>query len=166
MYLPRVPVPGEVIVVAKCLGHWLTTVVPLALVTPLLGLVLNLQLDAYPAMAMTLVAGTPAVSLIGAIGAALTLHARRGGLLIALLVLPLYIPTLIFGIAATSAASEPSPRGLSCRRLRCCWQSLSLHWFSHRWPRRPRCGADGVSAGAVSRQGASPTPFASEPRRR
>ena len=71
----------------------------------MLGILLNLDLKAYPALIATMLAGTPAVSFLGAIGAALTLKARRGGLLLALLVLPLYIPTLIFGISAMSAAA-------------------------------------------------------------
>jgi len=72
-----------------------------------LGLLLNLDLAAYGILVATLLVGTPAISFLGAIGAALTLKARRGGLLIALLVLPLYIPTLIFGIAAISAVVTP-----------------------------------------------------------
>lgn len=67
---------------------------------PVLGLLLNLELSAYPLLFGTMLAGTPAISFIGAVGAALTLRAYRGGLLIALLVLPLYVPTLIFGMAA------------------------------------------------------------------
>jgi heme exporter protein B len=95
--------PLELVVMAKALAHWLTTAVPLALVTPVLGLLLNLDLAANGPLVLTMLAGTPAISFLGAIGAALTLRARRGGLLVALLVLPLYIPTLIFGISAVSA---------------------------------------------------------------
>ncbi|NJM55387.1 MAG: heme exporter protein CcmB [Verrucomicrobiae bacterium] len=95
--------PLELVVVAKALAHWLTTAVPLALVTPVLGLLLNLDIAANGPLVLTMLAGTPAISFLGAIGAALTLRARRGGLLVALLVLPLYIPTLIFGISAVSA---------------------------------------------------------------
>ena len=76
----------------------------MTLLAPLLGLLLNLDLAAYPPLMATMLIGTPAISFLGAAGAALTLKARRGGLLVALLVLPLYIPTLIFGISATSAA--------------------------------------------------------------
>ncbi len=96
--------PMEAIVAVKCLAHWMTTAVPLALLAPLLGLLLNLDLGAQPALLATMLLGTPAVSFLGAIGAALTLRSRRGGLLISLLVLPLYVPTLIFGISAISAA--------------------------------------------------------------
>lgn len=97
------PVPLEAAVAAKALAHWLTTAVPLALVTPVLGLLLNLDLEANGPLVLTMLAGTPAISFLGSVGAALTLRARRGGLLVALLVLPLYIPTLIFGISAISA---------------------------------------------------------------
>lgn len=98
--LAGAPLPLEAAVAAKSLAHWLSTGVPLTLTAPLLGLMLNLELAAYPLLVATMLAGTPAISFIGAIGAALTLKSRRGGLLVALLVLPLYVPTLIFGIAA------------------------------------------------------------------
>jgi heme exporter protein B len=101
------PLPLELVAAAKALAHWISTSVPLALLAPVLGILLNLKLVAYPALVATMLIGTPAVSFIGAIGAALTLTARRGGLLIALLVLPLYVPTLIFGIAAISAMLGP-----------------------------------------------------------
>ena len=101
------PLPLELVCLAKAIGHWLTTCIPLCLSAPILGLLLNLDLSAYPALAATLVAGTPAVSLLGSVGAVLTLRARKGGVLIALLVLPLYIPTLIFGISAISAVVTP-----------------------------------------------------------
>jgi len=101
------PLPLEAVVATKALAHWLTTGIPLALLAPLLGLLLNLELEAYPVLVATLLAGTPAISLIGAVGAALTLRARRGGLLLALLVLPLFVPTLIFGISAIAAVVTP-----------------------------------------------------------
>lgn len=96
--------PLELVVVAKGLVHWLTTALPLTLLAPVLGLLLNLDMASVPMLLATLLLGTPAVSFLGAIGAALTLGSRRGGLLIALLVLPLYVPTLIFGVSAISAA--------------------------------------------------------------
>lgn len=96
--------PMELAVAAKALAHWISTGIPLALLTPVLGLLLNLDAKAAPALVATMLIGTPAVSCLGAIGAALTLRARRGGLLLALLVLPLYVPSLIFGISAVSAA--------------------------------------------------------------
>ncbi len=98
------PLPLELAAGAKALAHWLSTGVPLTLLAPLLGLMLNLEGAAYPALLATMLAGTPAISFIGAIGAALTLKSRRGGLLIALVVLPLYVPTLVFGIAAMEAS--------------------------------------------------------------
>ena len=97
--------PLELVAAAKSLAHWLTTGIPLALLAPVLGILLNLDLKSYPVLVATMLAGTPAVSFLGSIGAALTLKARRGGLLVALLVLPLYIPTLIFGISAVGAAT-------------------------------------------------------------
>jgi heme exporter protein B len=98
------PLPLEAVAATKSLAHWLTTGVPLALLAPVLGLLLNLQPDAYPVLIATMLIGTPAISFIGSIGAALTLRTRRGGLLLALLMLPLFVPTLIFGISAISAA--------------------------------------------------------------
>ena len=94
------PLPLEAVAAAKSLAHWLSTGIPLTLLAPVLGILLNLDGALYPRLVATMLAGTPAVSFLGAIGAALTLRARRGGLLLALLVLPLYIPTLIFGISA------------------------------------------------------------------
>lgn len=99
------PLPLELATAAKALAHWISTGIPLALLAPVLGLLLNLEAKAYPALILTMLAGTPAISFLGTIGAALTLKARRGGLLLALLVLPLYVPTLIFGISAISQAT-------------------------------------------------------------
>lgn len=99
--------PLELVAAAKALAHWISTCLPLAILAPLLGLLLNLELAAYPVLVATVLAGSPAISFLGSIGAALTLRSRRGGLLIALLVLPLYIPTLIFGISAISAVVTP-----------------------------------------------------------
>ena len=97
-------VPLELALATKALAHWLTTGLPLVLATPLLGLLLNLEPKATGAVALTLLAGTPALTFIGLIGAALTVSLRRGGLLLAVLVLPLTVPVLIFGVAATNAA--------------------------------------------------------------
>lgn len=98
------PLPLELAVAAKALAHWISTGIPLALAAPVLGLMLNLDIVLTPALVATMLAGTPAISFLGSVGAALTLKARRGGLLLALLVLPLYIPTLIFGISAIGFA--------------------------------------------------------------
>jgi heme exporter protein B len=95
------PLPLSAIAAAKSLAHWLTTGIPLTVLAPVLGLLLNLEPEAYGVLILSMLAGTPAVSFIGAVGAALTLRARRGGLLLALLMLPLFVPTLIFGIEAT-----------------------------------------------------------------
>lgn len=108
--------PLELAVAAKSLAHWISTGIPLALLAPILGILLNLELKAYPVLVTTMLVGTPAVSFLGAIGAALTLKARRGGLLLALLMLPLYVPTLIFGIAAISAATT-APAGFEASFL-------------------------------------------------
>ena len=108
------PLPLEIIAVAKSLAHWLTTALPLTLLTPALGLLLNLDIGAYPMLLASLIIGTPAVSFLGATCAAMTLRSRRGGLLLALLALPLYIPTLIFGISTINAAlTAPAALGPS-----------------------------------------------------
>lgn len=105
------PAPLEFLVLGKCAAHWLVTGLPLVIVSPLLGLLLNLPAEGYPVLLVALALGTPVLSLIGAIGAALTLGARRGGVLLPLLILPLYIPVLIFGVAAVEAvASGLTPR--------------------------------------------------------
>ena len=99
------PAPLELVVLAKVVAHWLTTGLPLALASPLFGLLVALDGTAMGATALTLLVGTPALTFIGAVGAALTASIRRGGLILAVLVLPLMIPTLIFGVSATEAAS-------------------------------------------------------------
>jgi heme exporter protein B len=96
--------PLELAVAAKAIAHWLTTALPLVIISPLLGMMLNIELRATGALALTLLAGTPALTFIGLIGAALSVTLRRGGLLLAVLVLPLTIPVLIFGVAAANAA--------------------------------------------------------------
>ena len=98
------PYPLEATVLAKCLAHWLTTGLPLIAAAPVLGIFLNLDPAGYIALLGAMLLGTPTLTLIGAIGAALVLGARRGGVLISLLVLPLYIPVLIFGVLAVDAA--------------------------------------------------------------
>ncbi|HJU29850.1 MAG TPA: heme exporter protein CcmB [Hyphomicrobiaceae bacterium] len=98
------PLPLEAVAAAKSLAHWLTTGLPLIALAPLLGLLLNLQPESYGILILSMLAGTPAVSTLGAVGAALTLRSRRGGLLLALLMLPLFVPTLVFGIETVRAA--------------------------------------------------------------
>ncbi|MFO1210279.1 MAG: heme exporter protein CcmB [Amaricoccus sp.] len=104
--LALAPLPLEALVALKALAHWLTTGLPLVVAAPLLALTLQLPAPAYPWLVASLAAGTPALSFLGAIGAGLTVGIRRGGLLIAILVLPFYLPTLIFGARAAAAAAE------------------------------------------------------------
>ena len=99
------PAPLSLLVLAKTLAHWLTTGLPLIVASPILAIFLGLGLDGYLALAVALLLGTPTLSLIGAIGAALVLGARRGGVLLSLLILPLNVPILIFGVAAVEAAA-------------------------------------------------------------
>jgi len=96
--------PLELVVIAKALAHWVTTGLPLVLASPVLGLFLNLEPVAIGAVMLTLFVGTPALTFIGLIGAALAVMLRRGGLLLPVLVLPLSIPVLIFGVSAADAA--------------------------------------------------------------
>lgn len=105
------PTPLEFLIIGKIAAHWLTTGLPLIVASPLLALLMQMPVEAYPTLLLSLLLGTPTLSLIGAIGAALTLGARRGGVLVALLILPLYIPVLVFGVGAVDAAAQ----GLSAR---------------------------------------------------
>lgn len=113
------PLPLELVAAAKCLAHWISTGIPLALMAPVLGLLLNLDLTAYGVLVLTMLVGTPAISFLGAVGAGLTLGLRRGGLLLSLLILPLYVPILIFGVSSVDAvlmgpASFTSPFLILC----------------------------------------------------
>jgi heme exporter protein B len=92
----------ELLVAAKALAHWLTSALPLVVAAPVLGLLLNFDLSGYGILVASMLAGTPALSFLGAVGAALTLGLRRGGILLTVLILPLYIPVLIFGVSAIS----------------------------------------------------------------
>jgi heme exporter protein B len=96
------PLPLEFVAVAKALAHWLTVGVPLSLMTPVMGLLMNLSPEQFGILTLAALIGTPALSFIGAIGAALTLGLKRGGLLLPLLILPFFIPTLIFGVSTTT----------------------------------------------------------------
>nr|WP_174826058.1 heme exporter protein CcmB [Ruegeria arenilitoris] len=95
--LATAPLPLESVVSIKALAHWLTTGLPLVLAAPFLGVLLNLPVPGFFWLVISLLIGTPAMSVIGTFGAALTVGLKRGGLLLSLLVLPLYVPTLIFG---------------------------------------------------------------------
>ncbi len=100
----------EMVVLIKCLAHWVATGLPLVVAAPLLGIFLNLDPVSMAAVTATLLVGTPALTLIGAIGASLTVSMRRGGLLLAVLVVPLAIPVLIFGVSSADAAiHDPVP---------------------------------------------------------
>ena len=104
--LATAPIPMEGVVLAKAGAHWVTTGLPLTLAAPVLGVLLNLAPEAYVWLTFSLAIGTPALSMIGTFGAALTVGLKRGGLLMSLLVLPLYVPTLIFGAEAVRRAGE------------------------------------------------------------
>lgn len=103
------PCPTFILVLAKITAHWLITGLPLIIIAPLLGVLLNLHEDSFLALFLTLLLGTPVLSLIGAIGVALTVGLKKGGVLLSLLVLPLYIPVLIFATSAMDAASMNLP---------------------------------------------------------
>jgi heme exporter protein B len=105
------PMPLELAVIAKVAAHWVVTGLPVMIAAPILGLMLGLTAESYAALELSLLLGTPVLSLVGAFGAAVTLGARRGGALLAILVLPLYVPVLIFATSAVGAAGEGlSPR--------------------------------------------------------
>lgn len=95
--LATAPVPLEGVVTMKALAHWITTGLPLVVAAPVFGVLLHLEGAAYQWLVISLLLGTPALSVLGTFGAALTVGLKRGGLLLSLLVLPLYVPTLIFG---------------------------------------------------------------------
>lgn len=103
------PLPLEAVAVSKALAHWLTTGLPLVVASPVFGLLLGLPEAGYIFVVLSLLIGTPALSFIGAFGAALTVGIKRGGLLLSLLVLPLYVPTLIFGAEVARRGSEGLP---------------------------------------------------------
>ena len=107
--LATAPIPLEGVVAIKALAHWLTTGLPLVLAAPVLGVLLNLPGPAFGWLVLSLLLGTPALSVMGAVGAALTVGLKRGGLLLSLLVLPLYMPTLIFGAEAVSRGAQGLP---------------------------------------------------------
>jgi heme exporter protein B len=104
--------PLEAIIVAKVLAHWMTTGVPLILATPVLGLFLNLDEQAFGVLVLSMLIGTPALNFVGAAGAALTVGIRRGGLLLSLIVLPLYVPILVFGVSAIQSSLTGPSGGL------------------------------------------------------
>lgn len=100
------PLPLELVALAKTLAHWLSTGLLLVVLSPLLGLLMQLDGAAYLTLITAMALGTPTLSLFGSIGAALTVGVKRGGVLVSLLVIPLYIPVLIFGVGAVDAAAD------------------------------------------------------------
>ncbi|RWR27825.1 heme exporter protein CcmB [Sinirhodobacter populi] len=104
--LATAPIPMEAVVAIKALAHWLTTGLPLTIAAPVLAVLLHLPQGAYGWLVLSLLVGTPALSVLGTFGAALTVGLRRGGLLLSLLVLPLYVPTLIFGAELVRRGAE------------------------------------------------------------
>ncbi len=103
--LALMPVPLEAVVAAKALAHWLTTGLPLIVLAPVMGIALRVPEPAIPALLLATVLATPILSLIGAIGASLSLGARRGGVLVSFLVLPFFVPVLIFAAGAVDQAA-------------------------------------------------------------
>lgn len=104
--LATAPIPLEGVVTMKAAAHWATTGLPLVLAAPLLGVLLNLPAPAFTWLVLSLLIGSPALSVIGTFGAALTVGLKRGGLLLSLLVLPMYVPTLIFGAEVVKRGAE------------------------------------------------------------
>jgi heme exporter protein B len=104
--LATAPIPLEGIVSVKALAHWITTALPLVIAAPVLGVLLSLPAQGYLWLIVSLLVGTPALSVIGTFGAALTVGIKRGGLLLSLLVLPLYVPVLIFGAEVARRGAE------------------------------------------------------------
>ena len=100
------PYPLEIVVLCKCFVHWLTTGLPIMVISPVLAFMLNIKTGAFLYLITSMALGTPIISLLGAVGAALVLGSRRSGVLIALLIIPLTIPILLFGVGAIQAATE------------------------------------------------------------
>ena len=101
------PVPFELITLTKAVAHWLMVSLPLAIIAPPLGLMLNLDINALPVLWLAMITGSLALSLLASLGGAITAGLRRGGLLVSILILPLYIPVLIFGVSATTMMMGP-----------------------------------------------------------
>jgi len=122
------PTPLVLVVLAKTAAHWLTTGVPLVVAAPVLAILFGLHPDAMPVLVLALLLGTPVLSLLGAAGAALAQGARRGGVLVPLIALPLTVPVLIFGVAAVEAAAaglSPRPHLLLLAALLCATAALA-----------------------------------------
>lgn len=122
--LATAPLPMAGVVLIKALAHWITSGLPLVAVSPILALLLNLNPSAYPWLILSLAIGTPALSIIGAFGASLTVGVKRGGLLLSLLVLPLYIPTLIFGAEVVKRGGDVVPLAALAAITAAAWALL------------------------------------------
>lgn len=109
--LATAPIPLEGVVAVKAMAHWIVTGLPLTLAAPVLGILLHLPGPGHAPLVLSLLLGTPALSAVGTFGAALTVGVKRGGLLMSLLVLPLYVPTLIFGAEAARRGAEGVENG-------------------------------------------------------
>lgn len=120
------PLPLELVAAAKSLAHWISTGIPLVLAAPVLGLLLNLPPKAFGVLILTMLTGTPAISFLGGVGAALTLGLRRGGLLLSLLILPLYVPVLIFGVSAMNAVITGPSSFMSAYLILCALTLATL----------------------------------------
>jgi heme exporter protein B len=111
--LMGIALPLELVTLAKALAHWLSVGLPLAVIAPVLGILINIETASIPLLMLAMVLGSLALSLLAAIGGAVTAGLRRGGLLVALLILPLYVPVLVFGLSATASETGPSGSGSS-----------------------------------------------------
>ena len=124
--------PLELLVLGKCLVHWLTTGFPILLISPVLATMLNMNLDSYTTLLITMLLGTPTISLMGGVGAALVLGSRLSGVLISLIILPLIIPILIFSVAAINASVEGMEISSAVKLLGACLiiSSVFCPWAS------------------------------------
>ena len=111
--LVSIHLPLELVCLAKALAHWLAVGLPLAIMAPLFGILININTGDIPLLMLSMVLGSLALSLLATIGGAITAGLRRGGLLVALLILPLYVPVLVFGLSATLTETGPSGSGSS-----------------------------------------------------
>ncbi len=129
----------ELVVLTKCLAHWILTGLPLVLASPFFGLMLALPASRMSSVVLSLLVGTPALTLVGAIGAALTVSLRRGGLLLPVLILPLCVPVLIFGVAAAGGGSDGGAPFASPFLILCALSLLAL--VGAPWPPPRRCAS-------------------------
>jgi heme exporter protein B len=120
------PVPFEMVALAKSIAHWLSTSLPLAIAAPILGFLVNLQPEMILPLALAMIVGSIALSLLASIGAAVTVGLRRGGLLVSILVLPLYVPVLIFGLSASQGEAAGGELGTASLLILAAMALVSL----------------------------------------